>query len=139
MRTSAGAGVSRREGRTLRLRGERAQMRGLGAVEPQRPGEPVDGGGRGPAAAPLLQPRVPVHPDAGGLRDLLAAQARRAAAAQGRPVLGGKAKAARLEEIAQSLGLLVAHGGIVQSWDHTGSSRAPTRSLASGESLKESP
>ena len=57
-------------------------MLALGLGQHQPAGDAVEHVGRRRAAAALLQPGVPGRADVGALRDLLAAQARRAPAAR---------------------------------------------------------
>ena len=90
--------------RRLLAAAEQDQVGALGLAHAQRACERLEHLQRGAHVATLLEPRVPGGADAGELRDLLAAQARRAPApAAGEPdVLGLEARAAVAQEVARA-------------------------------------
>jgi hypothetical protein len=96
------------EARDARAAGEVVQVRRLGRVEPQDPGEGVEHLGRDGPALILLEAGVVAGADPGELGELLAPQTRNAPGAAVGPqadVVGGDAIAPRLEERTEALAL----------------------------------
>ena len=102
------SGTARR--RRDRDAGEVEQVRALGRVEVEHPGERVEHARRRRDVAALLEPRVPGQPDPGELRDLLAAQPGRAAPAvraagrRSRGVVRSRCVAQELRELVAARG-----------------------------------
>ena len=89
--------------RDLLTTSEQDQVRSLGRSQSQRPGDRLEHLERGAHIAALLEPRVPGRADARQVRDLLAAQARGAAAPTARKpdLIGFDTGTAPAQEVSQ--------------------------------------